>query len=244
MAISGVRMLRAGLASGREPELWLGLVFCAAAVGVPLRFASIEAVAQDATAIATALSGASHIALSITTGFLYVFVWRVFQPDSAAARRFALGGLAALVLTLGLLLASGGARGESHPTVALAAVARAVVLPWACFQSLRYYRMMRRRLVLGLAEPVVTNRFLLWALWTGAFSTMTLFVVIARALGLALGPDPEHTLLFALLPFFQALTIGTVLVALPCIWFSFFPPQPYVAWVRGGIGAGVAAPAH
>ena len=39
---------------------------------------------------------------------------------------------------------------------------------WGGFEALRYFFLLRRRQALGLADPVVTNRFLLWAIadWT------------------------------------------------------------------------------
>ena len=39
---------------------------------------------------------------------------------------------------------------------------------WGAAESLRYFSMMRRRAKLGLADPLVTNRFLLWGLGIGA----------------------------------------------------------------------------
>jgi hypothetical protein len=41
------------------------------------------------------------------------------------------------------------------------------------FESFRYWRMLRRRLRLGLADPVVTNRFLLWGIWARARHSIT-----------------------------------------------------------------------
>ena len=35
---------------------------------------------------------------------------------------------------------------------------------WTAFEGFRYYGMMKKRMALGLADAVVTNRFLLWAL--------------------------------------------------------------------------------
>ena len=70
-------------------------------------------------------------------------------------------------------------------------------LLWGAVESLRYYALMRRRLRLGLADPLVTNRFLLWGLGIGAAGVGSLISVVgAGGLGLQHvrdpGPDPQQ----------------------------------------------------
>ena len=73
---------------------------------------------------------------------------------------------------------------------------RTMAIFGVAFESFRYWRMLRRRLRLGLADPVVTNRFLLWAVWA-ACSTLNFVADLAsRALyRLVFGtiePVPEY----------------------------------------------------
>ena len=56
----------------------------------------------------------------------------------------------------------------------------ASVLVWAHLECLLYYRTMRRRQRLGLADPVLANRFLLWSLWTGAIALQGLAMLLLR----------------------------------------------------------------
>ncbi len=63
--------------------------------------------------------------------------------------------------------------------------ARIVPTAWACYESLRYYRSMHRRQTLGLADPIVANRFLLWSIWTGAVTFLPLVALTIRGLSIA-----------------------------------------------------------
>ena len=50
---------------------------------------------------------------------------------------------------------------------------------WVFLESFRYFALLRRRRRLGLADPVITNRFLLFAIWTGGVVAITLLGVAA-----------------------------------------------------------------
>jgi len=50
-----------------------------------------------------------------------------------------------------------------------------VPMSWAGFESIRYYKMQSRRLLLGLADPIVTDRFRLWGLSMLAAGAITVF---------------------------------------------------------------------
>ena len=63
---------------------------------------------------------------------------------------------------------------------------RGIALLWGGTESLRYWRLLRKRIALGLADPIVARRFLLWgvALFGNGITnsidaTMKLFVVQA-----------------------------------------------------------------
>ncbi|MCP3986804.1 MAG: hypothetical protein GY723_20655, partial [bacterium] len=95
-----------------------------------------------------------------------VFTRRVFRPDDPLAT--------AAVWILGSLMFSGlaiyGLTG-GFPTARYDNVGGAVLLlgifgsnVWVSYEPLRYYRLMKRRLEFGLADPAVVDRFLLWGL--------------------------------------------------------------------------------
>jgi hypothetical protein len=98
----------------------------------------------------------------------------------------------------------------------------------------RYARLMRRRVGLALADPLVANRFVLWSVWTGAlsFAGLVLFAVRSRAFWLQLnGIDPRIAMpaavpLTAIVAGLAAVSAGVA------VWLAFFPPESYRRWLR------------
>jgi hypothetical protein len=91
---------------------------------------------------------------------------------------------------------------------------------WASLEALITWRILRRRIRLGLANPLVVNRIALWGLASGA-----------AAIGMAIG---------YLATFFGLHYAGAIveipiavlgLVAAAALWLSFLPPSRYEAWV-------------
>jgi hypothetical protein len=161
-----------------------------------------------------------------------VFAWQVFRPGSRA-------GCALAALLVAGNLAAGGAvvlGGAPVPLGGLGlavACARASALGWLFVESTLFARTMRRRLRLGLADPVVANRFALWSVWTGAFAGIPLFAVALRALRLLEAPLPGEPLSAGLLAVLSALGLGGAVAAV-AVWLAFFPPSRYRRWVAAG----------
>ena len=77
---------------------------------------------------------------------------------------------------------------------------------------------------LGLCEPLVRNRFLLWALF-GALQICLSLVLLPQY------ANYEATNQFTAM--WDAL-YGTIeIVSLVMIWFVFFPPDFYQRWING-----------
>ena len=94
---------------------------------------------------------------------------------------------------------------------------------WASFEALSHHSRLRRRIALGLADPVAANRLLLWAL-AALFEWM---IYLAAAITILAGrPD-------GFLTGDAALWVSAFGVAgASCMWFGFFPPQRYQRWVE------------
>ncbi|HBZ69862.1 MAG TPA: hypothetical protein DEP35_09060, partial [Deltaproteobacteria bacterium] len=109
--------------------------------------------------------------LAICGGALaaYVFNWTVFRSgDRWAKGVVAAAGLLFAILFAGKLI-TGGFVLPLHVDLwfHLQSCTTTGCLLWGSGESLRYYALMRKRLRLGLADPLVTNRFLLWGLGIG-----------------------------------------------------------------------------
>ena len=97
-----------------------------------------------------------------------VFTWKVFRPGARWARLIV--GASALAAVIGfagsyqLGIDAVGSELAARPwTLFLMAVAT-LTFAWSGAESLAYHARLRRRLALGLIEPVVVNRLLLWGI--------------------------------------------------------------------------------
>jgi hypothetical protein len=119
--------------------------------------------------------------------------------------------------------------GTGPATVAIVALT-AVVFGWPAAESLGYYVKLRRRQTLGLADPVVVNRFLLWGI-ACASSVFIAFVNVGAALA---GRN--------IMEFQPAMIISATLGVMnsTLLILAFLPPAPYLRFVRRRAGLGEA----
>jgi hypothetical protein len=229
----GVRLWRTGAAGA--PERWLALAFASLGAGILPRLAAAHLLGGgESGARVLGLNAVSHLAIAVAIVGLAAFVWRVFRPASRAAGAcvgaIALGNL---VLTLWISATAHALQEASALALALNG-SRLVVLLWAFAECARYARLMRRRLALGLADPLLANRFVLWSVWTGAlgFAGLLLFAVRSRAFWLhSQGIDPR-SVMPAAIPL-TAVSVGcAVICAGLAIWLAFFPPDRYRRWLH------------
>ena len=92
---------------------------------------------------------------------------------------------------------------------------------WGAAESLLFYRRAKLQVRLGLMQPVVANRFLLWAIGLGALTALLGTTIWASLLGI----DPTVSawvLLESLLGSIGALTL----------WLTFFPSPAYKRYVE------------
>jgi hypothetical protein len=236
MVYLGQRLVRSGLGA-RGAELWLGTFFLAVAAGLLVRFAlalgidlGVDAVAANVTAQLAIQAGGCAFA---------AFVWQTFRPAEPWARTLWIGVCAVLGLVLVLFYFTGAYASQSHPFYMVLSGSLALLFAWGFVESLLYYRLMLRRAALGLADPIVANRFLLFSAWTGACVVLPLVMTTVRAIsfvngggaapggGLSLQPEAAWTL--------QVIRLAVVLLG-PVLavgsWLCFFPPHRYVRWIE------------
>jgi hypothetical protein len=167
--------------------------------------------------VANLLIAAGVVALSIG-------IMRIYRPTE--------GWATALCFALIAWVLAGWAWssvGETLPTTVVATPAnaffvtgRATVYLWGAFEGIRYHRMMRRRAALGLGDPVIAHRILLWGLFS---LTMGTLAVASISAGWALG-DAYATWMPG-----RFITPVMSLVASVLLWLGFFPPAAYERFV-------------
>lgn len=220
-----LRLLRLRRQTGGTPELLLGvMLLLTVGVGYP----ALIAAGRTEGETARALFGLSNVCTNGGFALLFVFTWRVFRARERWAALLAGAGVAVLMLNLVLrvhdaivqseLRLGGEAVGQS---ILQGAPVCAAYL-WTAWESLSYYAQMRRRLRLGLADPVVVNRFLLW----GGMALAVFIGVVLNGVALARHVD----ILSSPLVLFASSCTGLTQAIL--LFLAFLPPRAYLEWVR------------
>jgi hypothetical protein len=195
-----------------------------AAAAVLDRFAPERSVAGIA-----ALMGVGYLSTIVGLIATLVFNHRVFRAGRAFghAMVWSIGGLMVIGwLAFGVVERfDPGFRGTWFFIMLYGIVAANL---WVAWEPLRYWVGARRRLALGLADPLVVDRFLLWGLGSLARTTMALSGPIADRVMPMLGADSQ--LLVSALVLCAASGLG--LFASISYWLTFFPTRAYVRFVE------------
>ncbi|MCG8592473.1 MAG: hypothetical protein MJE66_24550 [Proteobacteria bacterium] len=219
--VVGVKLLLLARRTGGQPELFLGLYFMlSGAIGYPLSV--IGAIPWEGARLAAIVSPAFT---GLAGVFLVSFTAHVFRPQSRIA--WMLAGATAAVLAVHLVGHGDARLHASTPEEiervilqwsAIPLLANAFYWSWTAWETLRHYANLRRRLHVGLADPVVTNRMLLWGLMS---FTSAGVVCIDAFLMYVVGTEWARTVL---VPLFTA--IAGILACL-FLLLAFLPPRAY-----------------
>jgi hypothetical protein len=221
--IVGARLLRLASRTGETPERLLAAMFLVSGLSyvlytIPVLF--------NLESLWTPLNFAARVAYLPAPVLLAAFTRQLFRREDPWA--------AWLVVGIGALLVAGVAGSAlggdwegysiSNGWFWLEWVGYTIPFGWAGAEVFGQYRQARRRLPLGLCEPLVCNRFLLWSL----------FAILQVSICLAILPqyaDYEQQNLFSAT---WDILIGALeFLSLAAIWLVFFPPSAYRRWVEG-----------
>lgn len=219
-AVVGLRLLGLARRTREIPELSLGLAFVLlGAVGYPLSIAARLGPPGEGTAIVLAIALAAQDAACLA---IYVMNWQTFHKQGRIAPALVAVAAAGFVASSAGGLASGLDAHVGHGAWYFVGLAfRFGAFVWAATDSTRWFLALRRRQQLGLADPVVVDRFRLWS-----FATLCICVAFAVFLaGLLL--HGESGVAPWVIPC-TSLVSGASGVA---IWLAFFPPRRYLARV-------------
>jgi hypothetical protein len=93
---------------------------------------------------------------------------------------------------------------------------------WTLTEPLLYYVALRKRMRLGLADPLVVNRLLLWGI--GSLARVTMLAIGAFSMLRLVGDASDLAAIAA--PTFLASGVAGLAVAI-CYGLAFFPPRRY-----------------
>lgn len=227
--IVGLRLLWLARRTRALPELLIGAAFTTIGlVGFPLMAASGFG-RLSAGEINIPMLVIAQISLAFSIIAVFSFTWRVFRPKVRWAA--ALTGLSAMGVGLIVFMTVRSIISSPADMSSLDAAgpwSSAFRLPfgvwygWTAYESLRCYAQGRRRLALGLSDPVVINRFLLWGSMGALESVANIGALTLELQGLSPFTNPAGAMIMAL----NGL-LGTGLMFL-----TFMPPDAYRRFVE------------
>lgn len=218
-----LRLVRLARRTGGVPERLLALafggLFC---VAYPMAGASrapgLAMTSEGALLFATGTAG-----MVVGVSALGRFPFVVFRPGRrwAAGLAFAIGAIGSIAgLGCAVVVATAETRPEMvtriQPWALALTAAVCLAYLWNALESLRYYRNMKRRMALGLANAETTHRFLLWSLASGLSVFAVLTIIVIRASG---------TPIVSATP--MAVIACTTFFTTACWALAFFMPDAY-----------------
>lgn len=228
----GLRLLLLWRNTRELPELLLGFgILLTAGIGYGLMIGTaLTRLALPEAPPALAVMNAAGWLLHHTGVVLVVgFVVQVFRPHARWARLLA--SLLFCCLIFGLLLYGldgGFEHGRSEGFgfwLSFSAIGSYPV--WGAIEALVYWSRMQRRRAIGLAHPVVTNRFLLWGIASLCTAAAVWTVTAPALLGLSLERQED------LMPLTLLATACFGIGAVCAYWLAFLPPRWYAARLLG-----------
>jgi hypothetical protein len=223
----GVRLYRLSRRSGQLPEFLIAATFLFWALSYPLYDIPYAIVRSDEL-IPAVCSYASLITLAVGNAAFAFFIRSVFRPDA----RWATWLAAAIAVSLVAGVAGSAWVGDwvginplANPWYWLKDFGSFAPSIWMAAEGFAQYFKARRRLKLGLCEPMACNRFLLWGI-AGVLWMILEVILTANDFALALTGQWSELLNFGVALF--------EVVPISIVWLVFFPPEFYRRWVEGG----------
>jgi hypothetical protein len=185
---------------------------------------------QPSPRLVAGLLGSGYAATIAGLCAALVFQWRVFWP--AERWPVALMGVFLLAMLAGWLgYATSGALATGRYQGGWVWLLYAGMLAtnlWVGIEPLVYHAKLKKRVRLGLAEPLVADRFLLWGLGSLARAAMILLGPLSALVLDRLGA--EARLSYSSLTLVLASLLG--LATSVAYWLTFNPTATYVRWVE------------
>ena len=224
-----IRLFALARRTRQEPERLLAIafggLFC---VGYPMAGAS-RAPGLSMTTEGALFFAIGAIGMVIGIIALGRFPRVVFRPDAAWAKILSLAiTLVGIVGGTGCALASAFAHTKEEMVANIQIWAIALVLAifgsftWNAIESIRYWRIMKRRMALGLAQAETTHRFFLWGISSATSIITAVSIIVIRGSGLPI-----------MAPLPMAIISCTTFVTSTCWWLAFFMPDAYRVHVLG-----------
>lgn len=231
--ILAARLWRLGQRSGQNPERLLGLTFLLWGISYivyyPPYYLLVEGPLQSSFFFCSGfLDSAGAFMLALVTQ-------SVFRRRERWAR-WLVGGIGFCLITGAIGSAwvgdLAGISVLSNPWYWFEVSGDTAAVIWIAIEGLQQYRKARQRRSLGLCDPIVCNRYLLWGL-SGVSWIVYNAAVIAEYVDYSINQRWSDSL--------DLLVNGLSVIAVGLIWLVFFPPARYRRWIQNADAAATAA---
>jgi hypothetical protein len=230
----GFRIYRNAQQGGGTAELWVGrsLMLVCGAGYIPVVIAQVIPQPELQFLLIAIGIGSAHVGVAC----IFIFTRLVFRPDVPWLRWAvrALITMMMIVWPLGLLLVNWPLRASPEEAVIAGlpyAVASNVLvgigMAWSAVEAIKQWSLSRKRARIGLADPLVANRMLLWGVFTGGSVVTSLVSAVDGLLGFDPGQHAPSIVVVS------AIGIASTVA----LWLAFLPPQAWVRRIRGGASA-------
>jgi len=226
--VAGVRLIRLSCRSQERPERILGASLLLMGLG-SLLYSIAELI--DLESLWVPLNFSGRLVYVVAFVLVAVFTRRVFRSE----QRWGHGIVCATVLLFASGVGGAAASGDwvgftpSSGWYWLEWVGYGVPVTWTAIEAMREHLQARRRVRVGLCEPLVCNRMLLWAVF-GALQMASNLVSLGQYAAY------EHEGVFT--AGWDALYSAVSISALLMMWVAFFPPAFYQRWINASAPAG------
>lgn len=214
----GIRLLMVARRTRQAPELLFGIAFVGGGAGQAFAQVGQRALWADSGSLGTLLNTVCFGLVVLGSLALWAVTRRVFRPSGSLAGWLCIAGALVTLAAYGLRIVDGdfvsGSPGTRGHGVHL--LARCVLMGWISVEATRHYRMLRRRVTLGLADPMATNQVLMWAI--SGYATLAAALVIGTW-AFVLQQHPLDSLLAT------SMLIAIVAIVSVGTWCAFFPPD-------------------
>ncbi len=215
--IVGFRLGQVASRTGERPERLLSAMFVFSGVSYILY---VVPMAIPIEALWKPFNFAGRVIYLPAPVLIAMFTREVFRSDTPLSTWMVYATSVLLIVGVGVSAMMGDWEGFSlsNPFFWFEWVGYTIPFAWAGLEALGQYRSLLRRQRLGLCDPLVCNRFLLWSVF--GLVQVALSVVL-----LQMYADFETNNAFS--AFLDGLTGVLEIFSLGLIWLVFFPPRLY-----------------
>jgi len=226
----GLRLLLLARRTRQLPEFLIGgALFGFAGIAQPMNLLAGAFAKQENRSATLACIGLSLLAAHLTHAGMAAFNRLVFRREEAwalvAASTLSAASFASVAYVVYIVVVEMGPAAMQQRIAARMACFAGLgffLIGWTGVESFRYYGLMRKRMTLGLADPVLTNRFFVWGLGCSTTAVSSFVVAILAYQGANLAEDPVVLLVVA----------GSGIITSIGWYLSFLAPASYQRWVR------------